>query len=1187
MNFLNDLIKIRTIFFILLFCSLSGKPVFPNDFLTHFPLTGVSFNLPPNALHNPVHDITFSDNGLIYISTFNELHIGNGVLWESLNITGTPHLIKDKNNVYYFTNNNAGKIIMNSSGSFTFTSLSHIFNRNSISLSSITGMAVLRDIIYLINEGTLFVIKDSTIIVGNTDFKAGKLFKTNKDIIIFKPDAGFTKYGINQNIEDSVTFLTFQPDFLLEYAKGYITYSKNENKFLKLNSDLKLIGEWIPGIREQLLFADQSNDYLFFYSVNHSLWIFSTSNIKNPVFSSIINLQNVDLKSITVDRNKIWFVQNENLSFVEYPPVFLSSSFQGIYGTIISTSIYKENIFLGTDKGLYVINPDDKIPRLLISGFCKKIIYTQNGLVAQTEKGLFSFPETTPVKLLPGFTRDVVYDSDNDQIIISLPDKLLSLKMPFNISNVQVERFPNEINPEILHIYESNVFYNTKNEIFKIRLADNSSVFSSLNQDEIVIKIFTYRNETYLLTDKNCYLINNDLSLVKITLSGLPADHSFFNAFIFHENSLWLILRDRSGKFKLYNNLEPFTFTQIEHPLFNNYSPFSVSSDVLNRYLISSGNTCFLYNPANVPVNDLISTYNILISKIISGKNLLFEGINYMPEMTEVTNKLDNIPYNDNSLVLNISTTNYSKAETFYRYSLSGKNDYLSEWTSLPLIELKNLKKGKYILKINSVDSFRNTSEEKIISFNILTPYYLKWWAKLFYFLILFIIGFILYKHFRIKDIQTVTISQNTPVSELVTKETSRSDLFSDSLKPSPSDKSKWEKYDIATVLFSDIQGFTKIAEQMNPETLIDELDTFFFHFDSVCEKYNIEKIKTIGDAYMAAGGIPKQNSTNPIEVVLAALEMQHYMKQLKNSRTDIWDLRIGIHSGPIIGGIIGHKKRSYDIWGDTVNTASRMESSGEPEKVNISGTTYNLVKDFFVCEYRGKLPVKYKGNIDMYFVNGLRPELSVNLGTIPNRIFFLKLQLLHLKDLEEYIFENIKNDLPANLYFHSFEYIQHVYSHAELLIKAENIDIEDKIIIKTSVLLLFTGLTKSYQNFENKSAEYARQILPEYKFSDKQINIISNLILFGKLQHDPQNHYEKIIYDLITEHFGRADYLKSYKMHYLEIKENKGDITIQEWKKQQINFLRHHDFYTLTSKRLREVPPEIQIQNIESDDWQ
>jgi len=152
-------------------------------------------------------------------------------------------------------------------------------------------------------------------------------------------------------------------------------------------------------------------------------------------------------------------------------------------------------------------------------------------------------------------------------------------------------------------------------------------------------------------------------------------------------------------------------------------------------------------------------------------------------------------------------------------------------------------------------------------------------------------------------------------------------------------------KYNFVTVLFSDIQGFTQIAEEMNPEVLIDELDKFFFHFDSVVEKYRIEKIKTIGDAYMCAGGIPEKNRTNPVEVVMAALEMQDYMMKLKEESLTrgikYWDIRIGIHTGTVIAGVVGHKKLTYDIWGDTVNIASRMESSGEGGKINISGATW------------------------------------------------------------------------------------------------------------------------------------------------------------------------------------------------------------------------------------------------------
>lgn len=181
--------------------------------------------------------------------------------------------------------------------------------------------------------------------------------------------------------------------------------------------------------------------------------------------------------------------------------------------------------------------------------------------------------------------------------------------------------------------------------------------------------------------------------------------------------------------------------------------------------------------------------------------------------------------------------------------------------------------------------------------------------------------------------------------------------------------------YDLVSVLFTDFKGFTNIAEKLTPQELVAELNNCFLEFDKIIDKYNLEKIKTIGDAYMCAGGIPIENTTNPVDIAKAGLEIKDYMENLKKEREaageDFWELRIGIHTGPVVAGVVGKNKFAYDIWGDAVNTASRMESSGVPGKVNISGTTYEIIKDQFECTYRGKVQAKNKGEIDMYIVEG------------------------------------------------------------------------------------------------------------------------------------------------------------------------------------------------------------------------
>jgi adenylate cyclase len=174
-------------------------------------------------------------------------------------------------------------------------------------------------------------------------------------------------------------------------------------------------------------------------------------------------------------------------------------------------------------------------------------------------------------------------------------------------------------------------------------------------------------------------------------------------------------------------------------------------------------------------------------------------------------------------------------------------------------------------------------------------------------------------------------------------------------------------------VLFTDFKGFTAIADRMSPSDLVTQLNECFIEFDNIVEKYGLEKIKTIGDAYMCAAGIPSKGEKNTYRIVKAAVEIQEWVKANNEKRMasgfEPWDIRIGVHTGPLVAGVVGKKKYAYDIWGTTVNIASRMESNGEPGKVNISSASYELVRSDFNCSHRGKIHAKNIGDIDMYFV--------------------------------------------------------------------------------------------------------------------------------------------------------------------------------------------------------------------------
>jgi adenylate cyclase len=185
--------------------------------------------------------------------------------------------------------------------------------------------------------------------------------------------------------------------------------------------------------------------------------------------------------------------------------------------------------------------------------------------------------------------------------------------------------------------------------------------------------------------------------------------------------------------------------------------------------------------------------------------------------------------------------------------------------------------------------------------------------------------------------------------------------------------------FSMVTVMFMDFKDFTSVSERVSAELLVNEINACFSAFDGIIQKYNVEKIKTVGDAYICAGGLPVLNQTHAKDIVNAAIEIQKFMLARKKEKEDkdefAFEMRIGIHTGPVVAGIVGVKKFQYDIWGDTVNLAARMEQNSEAGKINISGSTYKLVKDKFNCTFRGKIEAKNKGEVEMYFVES-NPEI-------------------------------------------------------------------------------------------------------------------------------------------------------------------------------------------------------------------
>ncbi len=394
-------------------------------------------------------------------------------------------------------------------------------------------------------------------------------------------------------------------------------------------------------------------------------------------------------------------------------------------------------------------------------------------------------------------------------------------------------------------------------------------------------------------------------------------------------------------------------------------------------------------------------------------------------------------------------------------------------------------------------------------------------------------------------------------------------------------------RFDMVTVLYADVEGIRKIAREKSSADIMDELDNITLEFNNIVKKYKIEKIKTIGDAFMCAGGVPQKNITNPVDVVLAAMEMQEYMNNLKveyeKQEKEFWDFRIGIHTGPVTANFHGRKKISYDLKGDTVHIATRIASASESGEVNISLITYELIQQYFNCEYNGKIPVKYMGDMEILRLKRIKPAYSENrkVGKKTNHIFHTKYLLRQFTDLQELILDRLEKELSEHLYYHNVKHTIDVINQVELIGYGEGVDDEAILFLKTAALFHDAGHIVGYNNHEYYGCQLANEYLPKFGYKQEEIEKIEDLIMATKIPPEPQNLMEKIMCDADLDYLGRSDFIPVSNTLYKELKAQNKINDWNEWNKLQLSFISKHQYFTETARNLREVHKQKQIDRI------
>jgi len=330
-----------------------------------------------------------------------------------------------------------------------------------------------------------------------------------------------------------------------------------------------------------------------------------------------------------------------------------------------------------------------------------------------------------------------------------------------------------------------------------------------------------------------------------------------------------------------------------------------------------------------------------------------------------------------------------SPDQMIYQYRMQGLQDTTWRETSERYVPYPFLPAGDYQFEVRARngDGLYSAIPARL-SFTINPPFYATWWFTTLIVLIGISSVYVLYvvktRQVKRRNLElALMVKERT--KELQLEKEKSDELLLNILPESCVIELKEagvvqpRDYKNTSILFTDFKGFTYTASVLPADKLVKELNEIFKGFDDIVGRYGLEKLKTIGDAYMAACGLPEEDEHHAINMVLAATAMQDYMKERGKTAAIKWDMRAGIHSGMVIAGVVGTRKFTYDIWGDTVNVAARMESSGEPGEVNISAFTYMLIKDYFFCEYRGKHDAKNKGKMDMYFVRGIKPDSGID----------------------------------------------------------------------------------------------------------------------------------------------------------------------------------------------------------------
>lgn len=701
---------------------------------------------------------------------------------------------------------------------------------------------------------------------------------------------------------------------------------------------------------------------------------------------------------------------------------------------------------------------------------------------------------------------------------------------------------------------------------------------------------------------------------------GLP-NNVVYASVLDNQNNIWLSTNKGLSKFDLETK-QTFNFSEIHGLLSNEFNMGAGIRSRSEKLYFGGISGLVFFEP------EALSNYNYNVEIILTKFKLDNKWVTASDEQSPLKQSISHtneliLNYKQRSFSIRFQTDNLSNTELInYKYQLEGSEEGEIEIGSHNELRFNSLSPGNYILRLYARVGYGEwVSKPKILSITIKPPFWNTWWFwTISILLALITIRFSMRKRFeyerrkqvrlemKIAERTTEIRAQNIKIEkqkEILEKQSKQLELekekserllrnvIPDSMADELLEKGQASAraFKVVSVMFTDFVGFTKIADTMNPSELVNRLDVFFRKFDEIIFNNNLERIKTIGDAYMAAGGVPVRNNTNPIDTCLAALQIQHYMKKLEQEALHDgetpWYLRLGINTGEVIAGVIGTKRLAYDVWGSAVNYAQRMEMLGEPGKVTITRNTYLHIEPYFECTYKGQVSAKGEGKIQMYQVERIKSELSVDgQGIYPNERFHKIVNLHHYSSInyykaERFIMKKLETELSTKLHYHSIDHTKDVLQAVERLALSENVTDEGLFLLKTAASYHDAGFVEQYDKNEPVGVRMASEILPKYGYTPEHIEIIKELIFVTSVPHKPKNSLEEIICDADLDYLGRDDFHEISDRLRKELREHGRLNSDKKWDEIQIDFFTQHTFFTKTAKRTRDPKKAQNLQEI------